>query len=174
MGLRPVRRLAHDDDVGAFDSSEPELDEWLRTCALSDQAASASVTYVLIRGEKVVGFYTVAPHSIETEGQNVGRLGKGLLDDRSIAVVLLTRLALDKSEQGTGLGGSLLRDALLRCVAGADELGGRSVVVRAKRDKAVGFYEHHGFTRLPENELSLYMLMKDIKRSAIEAARNNV
>ena len=170
MGLRPVRRLKPEDDVGEFDSSESELDDWLRKYALSDQNASASVTYVLIRGDQVVGFYTIAPHSVEAEGHDTGRLGRGLPSERSIPVFLLARLALNKSEHGVGLGGDLLSDALLRCLGGADEFGGRAVLVHAKHEKAAEFYRHYGFLDLPENDLHLYMLMKDIKKSVVVAA----
>lgn len=164
--LRPVRRLERNDDLETFDSTKPELDNWLRDFAYSDQQASVSVTYVLPRGGRVVGYYTIAPHTIDRrEYRDVGRLGAGQPSEREIPVFLLARLALDKSEHGTGLGGDLLQDALIRCVSGSSEYGGRAVVVHAKHDKAASFYEHYEFSRLPENELHLYLLVKDIRKS---------
>jgi len=162
--LRPVRRLEATDELDAFDCGIPALNEWLKQFALSDQRAGASVTYVLGRGQRVVGFYTLAPHAIEP-GQAPPRLGMGLPRQRPIPVILLARLGLDRSEQGSGLGGDLLRDALGRCAAAADEIGGRAVLVHAKDDAAARFYQRHGFQPLPENPQHLYLLMKDLRAS---------
>jgi len=167
--LRPIRRLEAGDDLEVFDCGVPALDEWLRRFALSDQRAGASVTYVLRRGDRVVGFYTLAPHAIEPD-QAERRLGAGLPRCRPIPVILLARLGLDQSEQGSGLGADLLRDALARCVAAADEIGGRAVLVHAKDETAASFYAKHGFQPLPENPHHLYVLMKDLRASIRRSA----
>ncbi len=167
--LRPIRRLEGSDDLEAFDCGVPALDDWLRRFALSDQRAGASVTYVLRRGDRVVGFYTLAPHAIEPD-QAARRLGAGLPRRRPIPVILLARLGLDRSEQGSGLGADLLRDALARSVAAADEIGGRAVLVHAKDDTAASFYRRHGFQPLPENPHHLYVLMKDLRASIRRSA----
>jgi len=169
MGPLTARKLTGHDDLTHFDSTEPELDQWLRAYALSDQRAGASVTHVLPRGDRVVGFHTLAPHSIKA---GKGRLGKGLPRDRPVAVYLLARLAVDKSVHGAGLGGGLLHDALLRCLAWAEEFGGRAVLAGAKHEKAAGFYKRHGFIELPGDDRCLYRLMKDIRRSAVEAVES--
>lgn len=168
MPLRPLRRLEAGDRLDAFDCGDTPLNDWLRRFALSDQRGGASVTYVLKRGEQVVGFYTLAPHAVEGAADH--RLGKGLPVHRPIPVILLARLALDRSEHGTGLGGDLLRDALQRCAAAAHEIGGRAVVVHAKDDRAARFYERYRLDRLPENPNHLYVLMKDLKASIRAAA----
>jgi GNAT superfamily N-acetyltransferase len=162
--LRPVRRVEADDDLDRFDCGVPALDEWLRRFALSDQRAGASVTYVLERDTQIVGFYTLAPHTIESKAAP-GRLGAGLPRQRPIPVILIARLGLDRSVQGTGLGGDLLKDALARCAAAADEIGGRAVLVHAKDERASAFYERYGFVPLEQNPNHLYVLMKDLRAS---------
>ncbi|MGH8923600.1 MAG: GNAT family N-acetyltransferase [Acidimicrobiia bacterium] len=122
------------------------------------------MTYVLGRGSRVVGFYTLAPHAIEPS-QAAPRLGAGLPRQRPIPVILVARMGLDRSEQGSGLGADLLRDALARCAAAADEIGGRAVLVHAKDDAAVSFYQQNGFQPLQENLQHLYLLMKDLRAS---------
>ena len=122
------------------------------------------MTYVLPRGEQVVGFYTLAPHAIRP-GQAAPRLRAGLPSSRPIPVILLARLGVDRSEQGKGIGAALLRDALARSAAAADEIGGRAVLVHAKDDAAAGFYLGFGFQPLPENPRHLYLLMKDLRAS---------
>ena len=162
--LRPVRRLDKRTKLEEFDCGASVLNEWLRQFAYSDQRAGASVTYVLQRGTRVVGFYTLAPHAIES-GEVGNRLGAGLPRHRPIPVILLARLGLDLSEQGSGLGADLLRDALARSAAAADEIGGRAVVVDAKDDRAIAFYQRFGFESLPDNPNHLYLLMKDLRAS---------
>lgn len=71
--------------------------------------------------------------------------------------------ALDRQEQGTGLGGDLLLDALIRSVAGARHYGARALVVDAIDDRAAEFYGHHGF--LPLEGRRLYRRISDIARA---------
>ncbi len=162
--LRRVRRIKASDDLGRFDCGVRVLDEWLKRFALSDQRAGASVTYVLERGSRIVGFYTLAPHTIEAE-EAPRRLGAGLPRQRPIPVILLARLGLDQSVQGMSLGGDLLKDALARCAAAADEIGGRAVLVHAKHDGAAAFYQRYGFVPLEQNPNHLFVLMKDLRAS---------
>jgi len=162
--LRPVRRLEAKDDLEGFDCGVPALNEWLKRFALSDQGAGASVAYVLERDQEIVGFYALAPHAIEAEEASK-RLGAGLPRQRPIPVILLARLGLDRSVQDKGLGGDLLKDALARCAAAADDIGGRAVLVHAKDAGAAAFYQRYGFISLAQNPNHLYVLMKDLRAS---------
>ncbi len=152
------------DDLDGFDCGVPVLDVWLKRFALSDQSAGASVTYVLKRAAQIVGFYTLAPHTIEPDLVS-GRLGAGQPRERPIPVILVARLGLDGSVHGAGLGGDLLKDALARCAAAASDIGGRAVLVHAKNDEAAAFYRRYGFGPLEENPNHLYILMKDLRAS---------
>lgn len=144
-GLAPVRLLSAGDDVGAFDSGVEALDRWLRSSAVVAQAAGTAAAYVLCRGEQVVGYYALAMSAVAHQ-RAPSRLRRGMPDP--VPVVLLARLALDRSEHGTGLGGHLLVDALRRCVRGGHEFGARALVVDAINEDAARFYEHFGFRQL--------------------------
>ncbi len=78
-------------------------------------------------------------------------------------MLLLARLALDAREQGTGLGADLLRDALIRAIAGARQYGARAVVVDAIDEPAAAFYRHHGFLAL--EGMRLYRRVADLERA---------
>ena len=56
-------------------------------------------------------------------------------------------------------------DALARCAAAADDIGGRAVLVHAKEDGAAAFYQRHGFVPLEQNPNHLFVLMKDLRAS---------
>lgn len=160
-GLRPVELFDPDrHDVDRFDSGVEPLDAWLRRTAVLAGAAGTSATWVLCRGDVVVGYYALAMGSVE-RARSPSRLGRGQTDP--VPVLLLARLALDRREHGTGLGADLLRDALVRSVAGARHYGARALVVDAIDDAAAGFYRRHGF--LPLEGLRLYRRISDIERA---------
>jgi predicted GNAT family N-acyltransferase len=79
-----------------------------------------------------------------------------------VPVVLIPRLALDRAEHGTGLGGHLLVNALERCVRGGREFGARAVVVDALDEHAGAFYRHFGFHELDQHRL--WRRIADIER----------
>jgi GNAT superfamily N-acetyltransferase len=158
--LQAVAPLAHGHDVDQFACGIQELDRWLRNSARVAAAARTAATYVLCRGERVVGYYALVMSSIWHE-RAPARLGRGMPDP--VPVVLLARLALDRGEQGSGLGGHLLVDALARCVRGGHEFGARAVVVDAINEHAVNFYRHFGFHDLDEHRL--WRRIGDIEQS---------
>jgi GNAT superfamily N-acetyltransferase len=76
---------------------------------------------------------------------------------------------VDHTEQGLGLGKALLKDALLRCLQGADAIGARAVLVHAIDEDAKAFYKHFGFEACPANDLHLMLLMKDLRKYLADA-----
>jgi predicted GNAT family N-acyltransferase len=107
-----------------------------------------------------VGYYALAMSAVEHE-QAPPRLRRGMPDP--IPVVLLGRLALDRSEHGHSLGGHLLVDALARSVRGGREFGARAIVVDAISDDAANFYRHFGFRVLTDRRL--WRRLADIARA---------
>lgn len=147
-------------ETASFSSGVDVLDDWLRRVAPVAAAAGTAATWVLCRGRRVVGYYALAMGSIERT-RAPSRLGRGQPDP--VPVLVLARLALDRTEQGTGLGGDLLLDALIRAVAGARQYGARALAVDAIDDRASEFYRHHGF--LPLEGRRLYRRISDIERA---------
>jgi GNAT superfamily N-acetyltransferase len=148
--LRPVELLPDDHEVEGFNCGRVELYNWLVRTAQVAASAGTAATYVLCRGRKVVGYYALAMGSV-AHSSAPSRLRHGMPDP--VPVVVLARLALDRSEQGNKLGGHLLVDALRRCVRGGQEFGARAVVVDAIDDRAVAFYNHFGFHDLEGDRL---------------------
>jgi GNAT superfamily N-acetyltransferase len=89
-----------------------------------------------------------------------------------IPVVLLARLAVDRSVAGKGIGSRLLRDAMTRAVAAADAIAIRAVLVHAIDDNARAFYIHHGLEPSPTDPRHLMILIKDIQ-AAINATNQS-
>jgi GNAT superfamily N-acetyltransferase len=147
-------------DVSAFDCGAAPLNDYLQRFALPNQQNRSARTYVATRGRRVVGYYTLAAASASRE-ETPARVAKGLAR-HPVPLILLARLAVDRGEQGKGLGAGLLKDALLRVVQAADIVGCRAVLVHAKDEAAKAFYQRFNFEPSPIDELHLYLLTKDI------------
>lgn len=155
--------LAAEHDTEPFDCGKPPLNEFLRRFALASQKGGGSRTYVIARGRRVVGFFSLAPGSVEPE-QAPARVLKGQAR-HPVPVVLLARLALDLSEQGKGLGKHLLLDAFRRALAGSEVIGGRALLIHAKDEKARRFYLKYDAEPSPGNPMLLFILMKDLRKA---------
>lgn len=156
-------RLRDDHELGRFRSGNATLDAWLHDHARRADRAGTGRTYVWTdeTGE-VVAYYTLAPHVVRRSDMPK-KTGRGSPD--AIPSILLARLALATSLQDEGWGSVLLVDALGVAVEAVRKVGGRVVVVDAIDDDAVGFYEHHGFSPVPENPRRLVMKGGDAART---------
>ena len=162
--LSTPRKLDVQDNVDDFSCGQPELDDWLKRFALTNQRAGMATVFVTLSGQKVVGYYALATGGVE-RAKAPDRVARGL-PAHPIPIVLLARLAVDTSAQGKGLGRALLRDALVRVEAAADEIGIRALLIHAKDDSARDFYMRHAeFEQSPTDPLHLFLLMKDLRKS---------
>lgn len=161
--LSPVEKLLPSHDPSAFDCGTQVLNEWLKRYALVNQRNDSAQTYVVHRNGMVVGYYALTAGSVRPDTAPA-RIAKGLAR-HPIGVILLARIAVDKSERGQGLGKALMKDALLRIAGAADTIGARAVLVHAIDEDARRFYEHFGFERSPIAEFELMLLMKDLRAS---------
>lgn len=155
--------LARSHEIVGFDCGKTPLNDFLTKYALQNQASGGARTYVLTRGERVIGYYSLAPASVSPEDAPV-RVIKGQ-GRYPVPVILMARFAVDSSEQGKGLGKALFRDALRRTLAGAEAIGGRAFLVHAKDEEARAFYLKFGMEESPTNPLHLFLLFKNIRQS---------
>ena len=116
---------------------------------------------MLHRAGRVVGYYSLSAGSVRKE-ESPARIAKGLAK-HPIGVILLARLAVDRSERGAGLGKTLLVDALSRALTAADAIGARAILVHAIDDEAIAFYKKIGFEPSPLDPKQLMLLMKDLR-----------
>jgi GNAT superfamily N-acetyltransferase len=160
--LSPVQKLSAQHNTDPFNCGQEELDRFLKKFALPNQAANAAQTYVTCRANRVVGYYSLAVGSVQPE-ESPKRALKGLAR-HSVPVMILARLAVDRTEQGMGIGKALLKDALLRTAQAADIAGIRALVVHAKDENAGRWYEQFDFEPSPTDPLHLFLLLKDLKK----------
>jgi GNAT superfamily N-acetyltransferase len=161
--LAEVELLGPEHDIAEFDCGKHvSLTDWLKRLARMNQVSGDTRTYVVHRDLKVVGYYSLAPGSISRKEATL-RASKSAPEP--LPIVLLARVAVDKQEQGQGLGSALLKDALQRAYAGAEIIGGRAILVHAIEAEAAAFYRKYGFEPCRGLELHLMLLLKDLRAS---------
>jgi GNAT superfamily N-acetyltransferase len=84
-----------------------------------------------------------------------------------IPVVVLARLAVDRSQQGHGIGRAMFRDAAQRVAQAADAIGIRGIVVHAISDEARRFYIALGFDPCPAEAMTLLVTLRDLRATGI-------
>lgn len=164
MAAWHIQRLAKRHDRTQFNCGQPLLDDWLRQRAGQFDRKDLARTYVAVRGDspRVFGYYALASHRVVHEVLPAGEAqGLPRLD---VPVVLLARLAVDRTVQRQGLGELLLVDALRRSLWLGEQLGIRAVEVDALDDDARAFYRKYGFAELLDDPRHPFMSLHVIRK----------
>ena len=147
-------------DVSAFDCGKPALNDWLKTYALTNQAKGFTRVLVVHDANRVVGYYGLAPTAVPpvilSRKMRTGR------PPDPVPCLLFGQLAVDLAYAGRGIGSALLRHALERCVAGAEIIGGRAVIVRAIDREAEAYWASCGFIPASTDPTVLFRSIEDI------------
>jgi GNAT superfamily N-acetyltransferase len=163
--------LTQEHEIVGFDFGKAPLNDFLIKYALQNQASGGARTYVLTRGKRVIGYYSLAPASVlPADAPTRVMKGQGRYP---VPTILMARFALDLKEQKKGYGRVLFRDALRRALAGAEAIGGRAFLVHAKDEEARAYYERFGMEASPTNPLHLFLLFKDIRKSLDDAQKKS-
>jgi len=148
-----------------FDCGNIALNDYLDTKVSQFEKKGLAQTYVLVeQGRGVIkGYYALSNHTVLYNDLPVDQT-KGLPREIDIPVVLLGRLAIDRSVQGQHLGEYLLLDALRRSEYLSEKIGIRAVEVDAIDERAQRFYERYGFLSLKDDAHYLFLPMQVIRK----------
>jgi GNAT superfamily N-acetyltransferase len=161
--LSPIEAIQANHNCHSFDSGKSPLDDWLRRYALQSQLSDGARTFVVHEAQAVKGYYSLASGNV-SKRDGPARLGAGL-GNYPIPVIVLARLAVDRSYQRRGVGKALLKDAMLRVIRISENVGVRALIVDAIDEEARLFYASAGFAAFPEEGMRLMMLLKDLRAS---------
>lgn len=160
MPLSAPARLDDSHDLSRFDCGVAPLDDWLKRRARHNAAQGASHTYIVADADVVVGYYALAAGSV-TATSTPGRFRRNMPDP--IPVVVLGRLAIDRTWQGRGIGRALFRDAAFRVMQAADIIGVRGMLVHAISEEARDFYLAIGLIESPLSRMTLMATLADLR-----------
>lgn len=167
VAFKRPRKLTRDDELAGFTCGNEELDIWLSKYAfVSHQSGMARVFISTVDGQddQVAGFYALATGGVEHD-LAPQRVTKGV-PRHPVPVTVLTRMGVATKYKRNGLGYDLLRDALARINAAADEVGIRALLIHAKNEEARAFYMSFAeFEPSPTDPLHLFLLMKDLRKA---------
>lgn len=154
--------LAPEHNPAGFRSGSDTLDDWLIKRAWKNQESGASRTFVVCENQtSVMGYYALSTGSVE-RAIATGNFARGMPEP--IPVILLGRLAIDQKYQGQQLGAALLKDAILRTLSIADNVGVRGLLVHAISDRAKHFYQKYGFKDSTIDPMTLMISIKNLKK----------
>jgi len=149
-----IEPLSGEHDRSQFESGSVALDRYFREQASQDikRRIASCFAAVSVASKEPAGYYTLAAASIALTNL-APEIARKLPRYPVVPAALLGRLAVARRYQGKGLGGVLLGNALLR--AARAELGIFAMLVDANDEAAQRFYEHYGFTLLPDADRRL-------------------
>ena len=166
MPLSAPEPLTAAHDVAPFSCGKPVLDHWLKTRALSNQQKGFTAVLVVHEAGRVVGYYGLAPTAV-VPSVLPRSIRTGQPPD-PVPCLLLGQLAIDTQWAGQGIGTSLVKHALQRCVQAASLIGGRALMVNAVDEDAARFWERRGFVRTKDDPLVLFRSIAAIAASLAE------
>ena len=151
-----LEALGDSHDRESFTCGQEALDRYIRTQATPDIRRRVSTCFVAVEAAtgKLAGYYTIAAASIPTPDLP-SEITKKLPRYPTLPAVRIGRLAVHREFQGQGLGGALLADALSRVLVSPPAVF--TLLVDAKDDNAVAFYQRQGFMLLASQSRTLFL-----------------
>ena len=160
--LHAPQSLGPSHTLDAFDCGKPILNEWLIRHARQAQASGSARTYVVLDDQRVVGYVSLTVGQVDVlDAPERVRRGMGRYP---IPVAILARLAVSQTDQGRGIGVGLLREAILRTLTIAEQVGVRALLTHPLDDEASRFYQRFGFEPSPAGDQQLLLLLKDARK----------
>ncbi|MGI4873055.1 MAG: GNAT family N-acetyltransferase [Janthinobacterium lividum] len=176
-----IEPLALSHDRAAFSCREQLLTDYITgDKAWRDATQRNASVYCLIDDTAAVkGYYTLSVGSIARDSIARALYGAKWQDKRSdkfkvferfpypaIGVIVLGRIAIDTSLAGRKIGSRLIGHALRAAVALSEKAGARLVYLDAKNEALVKMYEAIGFQSLPDNPLTMFILIDTLVSAA--------
>jgi GNAT superfamily N-acetyltransferase len=153
--------LDHQHDRRSFQSGALQLDDWFKTRASQDQRRRIAQVYVALDEHGIVGFYSLSMFTISLDSLPAS-LARKLPRYSAIPAASIGRLARAERTQGTGIGGVLLNHAFRAILAAAESIAAYAILVDAKDEKAVRFYQARGFVALAAQPNRLFILAETV------------
>jgi GNAT superfamily N-acetyltransferase len=153
-------------DREAFDCGKQSLNQFLQRQARQNADRNVGVTHVAVPcsgSNTIIAYYTLVTRTVDSVIVPNKKLPR-----EEVGVVLLGRLAVDRTAQGQGLGRLCLMRAIFQVERASREIGIHALVLDALDDEARSWYFHLdlGFQALLDNARHLYLPVATIRQIA--------
>jgi ribosomal protein S18 acetylase RimI-like enzyme len=148
--------LAGEHDRSLFRCGEEALDRYFQMQVTQDVRRHIANCFVAVESatSHVAAYYTMSAASIplvDLPPEETRRLPRY----PTVPAIRIGRLAVDQEFQGRGLGAALLADAATRALRA--DAAAFTLLVDAKNDLAVAFYQRFGFRTLASRPRTLFL-----------------
>lgn len=152
-----IEPLGSRHDRSRFSCGQPALDDWFRRRASQDEKRNVARVFVAVDDQiGIVGFYSLSSFTLALPDLPE-EIARKLPRYDTIPAALIGRLARDERVRGRGIGELLLADAIRRILGAGRTLAVFAIVVDAKDERAVSFYESFGFRPFPSRPDRLFL-----------------
>ena len=150
-------------DRAKFDCGKESLNLFLQRNARQNADRNIGVTHVVVKGPRestILGYFSLVTRTVEGRDFANKKLPHG-----PVGVVLLGRLAVDKSAQKQGLGKRMLLHAMKLTEQAADRIGIFALVLDAVDQEARSWYLGlgWGFEAMMDDPNHLFISVKTIR-----------
>lgn len=168
--LVSIKDVSSKSKLNEFDWGIDALDWFLSRYASKNDILGIGKTFVALDvNDRICGYFTLS--TAQVAYQEMPDDFKGKLPKYPIPALRIARLAVDRNQQGKGIGKWLLAQAFRKVLQVADITGLYLIIVDAK-ETSRSFYERYGFLKLSNADLSYFMLV-DTVRKAIQSKRSS-
>jgi ribosomal protein S18 acetylase RimI-like enzyme len=159
-----IEPLGSHHDRAAFSCGEPALDAYVRRQASQDVRRRVAQVFVAVGDApgKIAGYYSLSAASF-AKSELPPALAKRL-PHYPVPAAVLGRLAVDRGQQGRGLGEMLLLDAIRRVLRASTAIAIYAVIVDAKNERAQTFYERYGFRAFAGEPRRLFLPLETFEK----------
>ena len=154
-------------DRNAFRCGEEALDRYFQTQVTQDIRRRITNCFVAVEAQtgQVAAFYTLSAASValtKLPPEETKRLPRY----PTLPAVRVGRLAVDEKFQGRGLAAAMLMNAVHRTMQ--VRAAAFTLLVDAKNDRGVAFYQRHGFRALESQPRTLFLPLATAQKALLK------
>ena len=166
LKLISVKEINPKSHLKKFDCEVKDLNDFLSRYAVKNDTLGIGRTFVaLTQDNQIAGYFTLA--TAQVTFQEIPAEYKINLPKYPIPALRIARLAVNKDFKQKGIGKWLLSQAFIKTVQVADVTGLYLIIVDAKETSRT-FYEHYGFQKLHNEDLTYFILVDTVKKAMNE------
>lgn len=159
-----IEPLGPHHDRAAFSCGETALDAYLQRRAAQDMRRRVAQVFVVVVGKtagRIAGYYSLSAASFRRAELQPAAAKR--LPHYPVPAAILGRVAVDRRQQGRGLGEMLLLDAIRRILRASATVAVHAVIVDAQNARAQAFHERYGFRAFTGKPRRLFLPLETLE-----------